>query len=145
MTHDREANASYLYFTTIGPGGVDRTATYQRMDVDLDNGDQIVAFKVFASEECRFHDTLKYALENSEVRLEEAGNCLVVSFAETGTVQRTISWDANIDFDESGQILGIEILYADLDSVLDDDRGRLYADGKLDHIVKYLAPFDDLN
>ena len=144
VTYDNIAKASMICFTTISPGGVDETLTYRRMDADFDYDGQIVAFRVFASEKDTFHDRLEYAVRHPEVKLDESGTCLTISFVETAKVQQTITWDANIDLDKSGQILGIEILFADPDSGFDDDREWLYADGKLDHIAKYLVPFDHL-
>src|ERR1051325_7859317 len=93
MTYDNEANACYIYFTPIGPGGVDEKIAYQRMDVGLDNNDQIIALKLFESEECQFRNRLKYALQYPEVKYDEATSQLILSFTETGREQRSITWD----------------------------------------------------
>jgi uncharacterized protein YuzE len=144
MTHDNEANASYIYFTSIGPGGVDETITYQRMAVGFDNNDKIIALKLFESEEYQFHNRLKYALQYPEVKYDETTNQLIIAFAESDQEKRSITWDANIDLDKSGQILGIEILYADNGYDPNDGRERLHAEGKLDHMAKYIVPFDEI-
>jgi uncharacterized protein YuzE len=137
ITYDSEAHASYIYFTPIGPGGVDETVAYQRMDVDLDDNDQMAALKLFESEGCRFQNRLEYALQHPEVKFDTARNYLAISFAETGREGKTVSWEANIDLDKSGQILGIEILFAHLGDGPDDHQEGLYADEKLDHMSKY--------
>jgi uncharacterized protein YuzE len=143
MTYDNEANASYLYFTPIGPAGADNTITYQRIDVGLDKNDQIINVKLYESEECQFQNRLKYALQYPEAKYE-AGNRLIISFADTGEEKRSITWEANIDLDKSGQIVGIEVLYADLGYDPDDGQERLHAEGKLYHMSKYIVPFDSL-
>src|SRR5688572_6318678 len=93
MTHDNEANASYIYFTPIGPGGVDETIANQRMDVGLDRDDQIINLNLFESEECQFRHRLKYALQHPEVKYDETTSQLSISLAETDREKRVITWD----------------------------------------------------
>ena len=141
ITYDKEALASYVYFTTIGAGEAKFTFTYQRMDVGLDEKDQIAFLRIFESEEHKFQNRLKYALQHPNVAYDESNGTLVIAFTDDQGVGKIISWDANIDIDSDGQILGVEILFADAESGFDDGQERLYAEGKLEHISNYIVPF----
>src|SRR5262245_48810021 len=72
INYDNEAHASYIYFTGIGPGGIAETVPFQRMDVDLDENDQVAVIRVFESENCKFQHRLKYALRYPEVSYHQA-------------------------------------------------------------------------
>ena len=143
ITYDDGANASYVYFTHIGPGGVAETVPFQEMDVDLDEAEQIVALRLAESEECVFQERLEHALQHPNVNYDESGRSLVITFGDDPKPTKSISWEATIDLDAGGQILGLEILFADPDYKPDDGRERLCAAGKLKHIAKYIAPFDE--
>lgn len=145
ITYDDEANASYVYFTHIGPGGVAETVPFLEMDVDLDEAAQIVALRLAESEECVFQKRLKYALQHSNVYYDESRRSLVITFGENPEPTKSTAWEATIDLDAGGQILGLEILFADPDYGPDDGRERLYAVGKLKRMAKYIVPFEELH
>ena len=143
ITYDDEANASYIYFTRIAPGGAE-TVPFQEMDVDLDEANQIVALRLAESGECVFQKRLKYVLQHPNVVYDESGCSLVINFGSNPKSRKSVSWETNIDLDEDGQILGLEILFADPEYRPDDERERLYAEGKLRHMAKYIVTFDEL-
>jgi uncharacterized protein YuzE len=139
ITYSWESNAGYIYFTSIAPGGVVETIVYQPLEVDLDNNEQIVVMRLIESEEFVFSKRLKYALQHDEVTYEPDNHMLRIAFAPDSIAKRSISWDAHIDLDRDGQILGLEILfgYAPLDST-----DTLQAGGRLQYISKYLVGFN---
>lgn len=143
ITYDPKASASYIYFTKIGVGGVDRTVSYYELFVELDGNDQIVCLKLVASEDCQFQNRLKYLVQHPEVEYRESDGRISIMFPTGASVEQTISWDCNIDLDRDGQIVGLEILFAPPDYEPDDGIERLSAENRLDHIAKYLVPFDD--
>ena len=140
ITYDDEANASYIYVTPIDVGGVAKTITYLALDVILDVENQIISMKLFESRECQFQNRLKFALVHSAISFIDG--YLQISFAETSQPTKVVRWDANIDLDRKGQILGIEILFADADYHPKDGIERLYANDKLIYLQKYTVPFD---
>ena len=145
ITYDHVANASYIYFTPLTIGGVAKTFTYQELTVDLDEDSQIVAMRLSESNECAFRDRLGYALMHSEVSYDSAGQRLDIVFTQEPVIKHNINWDANIDLDINGQIVGVEILFADPGFTPNDGIERLYVAGKLAHVSKYIVPFDNLH
>lgn len=111
ITYDQEASAMYIYLTSIEPGGVSETITEQKLNVDFDASDQIIAMRLFETDEFQFRNRLRYALQHSQVTYYEDTDNLCVAFVLSAESKRTVSWDANVDLDRSGQILGIEILF----------------------------------
>lgn len=144
ITYDEQANASYVYFTAIGVGGVAETIAFHELAVDLDANDQIMALRLLESEECEFQNRRRYLLGHPEVKYRETERDLQILFASDEVVERTISWGGNIDLDRADQIVGLEILFAPPGYAPNDGQERLCAAGKLKHLSKYLVPFDDV-
>jgi len=142
ITYDKEISAGYIYFTSIGPGEAIETIFSQRLDVDFDRDEQIIAMRLFESGECEFANRLDYALQHEAVIYDETNHTLEIFFASYIDAEKTVSWDANIDLDKTGQILGLEILFADAKYSPDDELERVDADGKLKYINTYLIEFD---
>ena len=145
ITYDDVANASYIYFTSLTIGGVAETVAYQELKVDLDGDSQIVAMRLSESNEFAFRDRLGYALMHSQVSYDSARHRLDIVFTQEPIIKHSINWDANIDLDINGQIVGVEILFADPEFTLNDGIERLYVAGKLAHVSKYVVPFDQLH
>lgn len=130
VTYDDAAEAMYVYFTEISPGGVAQTEAFQKSAVDLDAAGDIIALQVYGSENLRLANRLYYALQHVEVLYDENNESLRVSFSQSGIVSRTVDWDANIDLDQDGQILGLEILFG----------GELTANNRLRYVSPYTHP-----
>jgi len=145
ITYDDEANASYIYFTSIEAGGVTETAPFVEMSVELDENNQIAILRICENEDCKFQNRLKYVLQHPHVSYDEAPRSIIISFASVPEPKNVIAWDGNVDLDDEGQILGLEILFAHPDYRPDDGQERLYAEGKLKHLSKYIVPFDQLH
>src|SRR5262249_45082697 len=142
ITYDSEAEASYIYFTSIEPGGAAQTFIALRLDVGLDKGEKITTMQLFEADDCHFQGRLQYALHHPQVSFDEETKSILIAFTANSEPTKIISWEANIDLDKEGQILGLEILFALPDYRPDDGRERLYAKGKLDYLSKYIVPFD---
>jgi len=140
ITFDSEAEASYIYFTSIEPGGVVETFVDLRLDVGFDKDDKIATMQLLETKDCQFQGRLKYVLHHPEAIFDEETKSILVAFTTKSAPTKIISWEANIDVDKEGQILGLEILFAMPDYEPDDERERLYAKGKLDHLSKYIVP-----
>jgi uncharacterized protein YuzE len=145
ITFDGEAEASYIYFTTIEPGGAVQSIVDLRLDVGLDKDEMITTMQLFESKDCRFEGRLQFALQNRQVSYDPETKSVMIDFTTGPEPTKIISWEANIDLDREGKILGVEILFAEPDYRPDDGRERLYAKGKLDHLSKYIVPFDALH
>jgi len=143
ITYDDQGGACYIYFTVIGAGGVSKMFTYHPIAVDLDKDDQIVRIRLGESDECKFLNRTRYLVQHPEVEYREDAGTLHLNFSEAPLVERTVTWDGNIDLDADGQILGLEILFTAPDDNPDDGIERLSAEGKLEHLQKYIVPFDD--
>jgi uncharacterized protein YuzE len=113
IIHDDEANASYLSFTPVEVGGVAETIPAVEMNVELDENNQVATLRLFESDECKFKNRLKYVLQHPHVSYDEAQRNVVLSLAPASEVRKTVFWEGNIDLDDDGQILGLEILFAD--------------------------------
>jgi uncharacterized protein YuzE len=142
ITFDDQGDASYIYFTRIGVGGVARTVVDQEVTVALDNSDQIVSLRLMESEDCAFEKRLKYLSLHPEVTYLVAEGELQINFANDVTSTRTIRWDGNLDLDREGQVLGLEMLFTPPGYASNDGHEHLCAQGKLAHMSKYFVPFD---
>jgi len=140
ITYDSEAEASYIYFTPIESGGAVETFVDLRLDVGLDKDEKIATMRLFEAEDCHFQDRLKYVLHHPQAIFDEKTKSILIAFATKSEPAKIISWEANIDLDREGQILGLEILFADPEYKPDNGRERLYAEGKLDHLSKHIVP-----
>jgi uncharacterized protein YuzE len=145
ITYDNEADACYIYFTNIGVGGVSETIAYEPLAVDLDANDQIVRLRFDESEACKFHKRTRYLVEHPEVEYFEIGCNLHINFSQAPVVERTVPWDGNIDLDRDGQIVGLELLFDPPDYNPDDGIRRLSVADKLEHMRKFIVPFDDVH
>lgn len=134
ITYDVGANASYIYFTSIGAGEVVETFTYINMSVELDNNNQIIKLTFSEPDECKFENRIEYALLHPNVYFDEVERQFHIVFAEGVQPVKSIEWEANIDLNHKGQILGVEILF--------DEPMNAY--GKLRHLEKYIVPFNNL-
>src|SRR5690349_18874099 len=111
ITYDGQAEAIYIYFAGSFTGAVKKTETYQRIEIALDPADQIVGLRLYGSESLALEGRLKYALLHPEVSFEKEGQFLQLGFVPSWEIKRTIPWDANVDIDKHGQIMGMEILF----------------------------------
>lgn len=109
VTYDQTADALYIYFTEIGVGGVEETKTFERLTLDLDARGQIISMGLYASEALRMGNGLSYALRHPEASF--GGETLRLTFDSSEVTSSTIEWEANVDLDDGGQILGVEILF----------------------------------
>lgn len=134
ISYDVEANAGYIYFTSIGAGEAVETVTYINMSVELDNDNQIIKLTLSEPDECKFENKLEYALLHPNIYFDELKKHLQIVFAEDTQPVKSIDWEANIDLNNKGQILGVEILFAE----------PMNDYGKLKHLEKYIAPFNNL-
>lgn len=144
ITYDNEADACYIYFTIIGIGGVSETIVNEPLAVDLDSNDQIVRLRFDESEACKFHNRTRYLAQHPEVEYFEVGCNLHINFSQAPLVERSVPWDGNIDLDRDGQIVGLELLFYSPDDNPDDGIQRLCVEGKLEHMRKFIVPFDDV-
>lgn len=143
ITYDDEGSASYIYFTSTESDVAASTVASQRIDIELDEKLQITAVKLFESDELRFQGKLNYVLQHPHTTYDPATKSITIDFAGMPPT-KIVPWEAIVDLDGSGQILGIELLFADEDHTDSDGRETLCAKGKLDHIEKYLIPLDSL-
>ena len=116
-----------------------------RLDVGIDKDEKIATMRLFETEDCHFRDRLKYVLHRPQVTFDEKTKSILIAFTTKSAPTKIISWEANVDLDKDGQILGLEILFAQPEYKPDDGHERLYAEGKLDHLSKYIVPFDTLH
>jgi uncharacterized protein YuzE len=137
ITYDDEAYASYIYFTSIGSGEAATTVACQRVSIELDEKLQITAVKLFESDELRFQGKLNYILQHPHTTYDPATQSITIYFARIPPT-KIVPWEANVDLDGSGQILGIELLFAHDDHTDSDGQETLCAKGKLDHLAKYM-------
>src|SRR5947209_268948 len=127
ITYDSEANASYFYFTAIAPGAAVDTRPFQPLEVVVDKRSQIVAMRQLESADCRFGERLKYALQPAQVTYDPVSQALKIEFVPNSSADRTIVWEANIDLDRAGQVLGFEVLFG----YLSDGQETLYVEANL--------------
>lgn len=143
ITYDNEAQASYVYFTSIEPAGSVETFSVG-LDIGLDEGKQIAILRLFENEECHFGGRLNHIRRHPQAAFDETSQSILITFAPNEEVARVVSWDANIDLDKEGQILGIEILFAYDDGKSNDGLELISADDKLEHLSKFIVAVDAL-
>jgi uncharacterized protein YuzE len=143
ITYDNEAQASYVYFTPIDPAGSVETFSV-RLDIGLDKSKQIATLRLFESEDCHYSGRLNYMRRHPQAAFDETSQSMVITFAPNEEIARVVPWDANIDLDKEGQILGIEILFACDDGKSDDGMELISADDKLEHLSKFIVGVDAL-
>lgn len=135
ITYDSIADALYIYIAPISLQRVAQTQTYQRLIVELDAAEQIVAVLLCGSSEFHLGQRLKYAPERSPFTYDSERDSLLIRFRQAIDGCRTVDWDANVDTDKEGQILGIEILFG----------GDLLGTDRLSFVRKYFIPFHVLS
>ena len=133
ITYDNEVDAMYIYFPPAGPEAVGRTESHQELKIEMDANNQIIALQLFESNEFQLGPSLRYALQNPEAVYDEEGRTLRVEFAPGIEAKRAVQWSANIDMNQEGQLVGIELLFGE----------RLTGHDKLAYISPHLIPFDD--
>lgn len=138
ITYDDVASASYIYFTSIRPGGVASTVACQRIDIELDERHQITALKLFESDELRFQGKLDYVLKHPFTAYDLATGSLKIDFAGTPPT-KIVPWEANIDLDDKDQVLGVELLFDNRDRTDSSGQETICAKGKLDHLAKFIS------
>src|SRR6267143_801046 len=129
ITYDSEANASYFYFTAIAPGAAVDTRPFQPLEVVVDKRSQIVAMR-----------QLKSALQPAQVTYDPVSQALKIEFVPNSSADRTIVWEANIDLDRAGQVLGFEVLFG----YLSDGQETLYVEANLSICHNTCWAFDKL-
>lgn len=151
ITYDEDASAMYVYFVPIGIGGAVQTKVCERMEIDFDVADQITTLRLYESKVLDLRGRLKHVLVYSEASFDQEAGYLHLTFSPPSTVKETIVWHANLDLDEAGQVVGIEILFtsdnAELPSELSDSSEavvHLRAGDRLRHVKKYLVDFDEV-
>jgi uncharacterized protein YuzE len=146
ITYESTVEAMYIYFTKIKLGGVAETISNQRLAVDLDSAEQIVAFRLFESNLLEIESRLKYVLQHPQAVFNMSQRSLQLSFTDKVVIAQTVIWSANLDLDSKGRILGIEILFTPTESLFvsepDDGVSRLSADKRLEHLYPFLVPLD---
>jgi uncharacterized protein YuzE len=133
ITYDNEIDAMYIYFPPTGPPAVGRTESHQELKVELDANNQIIALQLSETSEFQFGHRLKYALQAPGAAYDEEGSTLRVEFAPGIIAKRAVQWSANIDMNQEGRLVGIEVLFGE----------RLTGHDKLTYISPHLISFDD--
>jgi uncharacterized protein YuzE len=144
ITYDDQADACYIYFTVIGVGGVADMFINHPLAIDLDANNQIVGIRLSESDECKFLNRTRYVVQNPGVEYRQDEATLHLNFSDV-PLARTVPWDGNIDLDSDGQIVGLEILFYEPGTEPRDGFERLSVDDKLEHMQKFIVPFDDIN
>ena len=80
ITFDSEAEASYIYFTSIEPGGAVETFVDVRLDVGFDKNEKIATMRLLETKDCQFQGRLKYALHHPEVIFDENTKNILIAF-----------------------------------------------------------------
>lgn len=133
ITYDNEVAAMYIYLSPAGPQTAARTDPHQELKVELDANNQIIAIQLLEPSEFELGQRLKYALQHPGAVYDEEARTLRVEFAPGIEVKRAVQWSANIDMNQEGQLVGIELLFGE----------RLTGHDKLTYISPHLIPFDD--
>ena len=136
IMYDDEGHTSYIYLTSIDAGEAKDTLSGE-IAVDLDEEHQIIAVRLFESEDYKFQDRLKYVRENPHTSYDETSKSITISFVEKPEPKNTIPWSAYIDLDEAGQVIGLEMLFASPGWRPHDGRKRVYAAGALKYVSKF--------
>ena len=112
--------------------------------VDLDEHQPIIAFLLFESEEYKFHGRLKYVREDPHATYHETIRSIIISFAEKLEPKKSVAWHADVDLDEAGQIVGLEMIFA-APGLSPEDRPRKSARGRSSQAPsKFHVPYDEL-
>lgn len=143
VTYEDEGYTCCVYLRPIGRGAGD--IMNADIAVDFDEEQQIIAFRLFESEEYKFKARLKYIRENPHTDYDENTRTITVSFVERPEPKKSIAWHADIDLDEAGQIVGLEMLFASPGWKPDDGQERVYAAGALKHLSKFRVRYDELD
>lgn len=133
ITYDNEVDAMYIYFPPAGPQTVGRTDPHQELKVELDANNQLIAIQLLESSEFQLGHRLRYVLQHPGAVYDEESRTLRVEFAPGIEVKRAVQWSANVDVNQEGQLVGIELLFGE----------RLTGHDKLTYISPHLIPFDD--
>jgi len=142
VTYEDEGYTCCVYLRPIGRGAGD--VMNADIVVDFDDQQQIIALRLFESEDYKFERRLKYIRENPHTDYDENTRTITVSFVERLEPKKSIPWHADIDLDETGQIVGLEMLFASPDGRPDDDQERVYAAGALNHLSKFRVNYNEL-
>jgi len=102
----------------------------------LSEGGQVIGIKLWDTPKLNLKNCLKHALSYPKVNYSVKDQMLQVRFIKVreDQVARVVKWDANLDFDSAGQIIGIEILFG----------GKLALNNRLKYIEQYRVGFDEL-
>jgi len=113
ITFDAQANAMYLSFGWIPPGGVMLTIPDFRTLLYFDEDGQWTRLDLLPGEELDLSNCLAHIGAQDGVRYKEVTNTLTIQFQEDRSYRDVIPWEALVDFDQEGQLLGIELLFGD--------------------------------
>lgn len=113
ITFDAQANAMYLSFTWIPPGEAVFTIPDFRTLLYFDEDDQWTRLDLLPGDELDMSNCLAHIGAQDGVRYEEATNTLTIQFQEDRSYRGVVQWNALVDFDQEGQLLGIELLFGD--------------------------------
>jgi uncharacterized protein YuzE len=149
VTYDDDGHTTDIYLTTRWVGGLKETIACD-IALDLDEDRQIVAVRLFEPEEWKFEDRLKYVRDNPHSRYDEANHSVIVSFVQNPEPKKSIRWQADVDLDEAGQIVGFEMMFASaksrpINGKEIDGRERVYAEGSLKYLSQFRVPYDALD
>ena len=111
VTYDPEADAVYIYLAAEAEYLVARTETYQKSKVELDSADQVVALCLLESGDLSLARGLRFVSQEPSMAFDQSAGWLRIAFAPQATVKRVVDWDANVDLDSDGQVVGIEVLF----------------------------------
>lgn len=114
ISYDAQARAFYFYFTDIRPGGVSETLPGILTEVELTDANRIAAFRLRDiddfGETYFWGDKLHFVLREMLASYDQG--YIKVSLTPSKVV-KTLTSESNVDVDDEGQILGIEMLFAD--------------------------------
>jgi uncharacterized protein YuzE len=110
---DAEARALYLYFHAIRPGGIKDTIPGVLCELGLSESNQLSTLTIFDLDEADevFPWTGRLQFVSLEPLAAFDGRAIHLDFSDDAV--RTIQWDCNVDLDDSGQIVGVEVLFAE--------------------------------
>jgi hypothetical protein len=134
ITHDKDADAMYFYFARPPAVIAARSISHQRLDMYVDEEEQIFAFKLFSSEQLPLLSQLRYISLFPSVTIDNKEGTVFISLSQPATARYIIEWDANLDIDSENHVWGIEVLFS----------REMEVDRKLKYISRFLVNSEDV-
>jgi uncharacterized protein YuzE len=111
ITYDQQAEAMYIYFGRRSVGRVQKTIYEHPISLMCDSDDQIVEMRVRESTELRLASNLCRTAQDDNVAYDANTKLLRITFEKNTDSPATVIWPGNFDFDDAGNLLGVEILF----------------------------------